>query len=308
MSDAQASSNEGAPVEVEPVTPAPEPQTQVIRRQPKALSQRDPVSIAKHFFASGFFEDVKSMSQAVVKIIAGEEIGIGPMAAIKGITVIEGDLGYSGNLVATLIKRHPVYDYRIKERTNERCEIEFGPAPAPGRDESGEWLPWLDAYGTSEFTVEDAKRAELIKPRGNWMKWPRAMCFNRALTEGVRAHIPDVTAGTPAYTDDEIEEVVETSPVAEQGEAETSAPALPPERIQELADLIRSAEKQLDSEGVNWLDGLNVLLGSLGIDGFSPNESLVDELTKLTPEQSYALEAELRKLVDASTEGGDDAD
>lgn len=274
----------------EQMTPAeaPEPTQVVVRKSPKALSQRDPVQIAEHFYRSGFFSDVKSMSQAVVKIIAGEEIGLGPMAAIKGITVIEGILGYTGNLLATLVKQHETYEYKVTDTTNERCVIEFY---------DGE-----DLQGTSEFSIEDAERAELVKPRSNWVKWPKAMCFNRALTQGVRAYIPDVTAGTPAYTDDEIEEVITTEPAVQ----ETSAATLNPEKVEQLEKGIAAAEGGLAKRGVNWLDGLNVLLGSLGIDGFSPNISLAEELAKLAPEQAEALEAELHKLAETqAVDGGE---
>lgn len=266
----------------------PEPTQVVVRKQPKALAQRDPIKIAQAFFESGYFKDVRTMQQAVVKIVAGEEIGIGPMAAIKGITMIEGQLGYTGNLIATLVKQHPTYEYKVVERTNERCKIEFYVGD--------------ELEGISEFEIADAKRAGLVKTSSNWEKWPRAMCFNRALTEGVRAYIPDVTAGTPAYTDDEIEEVIETAPVADE------APTLDIERVQELIDLIEAAEDELAKGGVNAHDGLNVLLGSLGIDGFDVGTTYADELAELAPEQADALNAELQKMADAAAEqpkGGD---
>jgi len=284
-----------APVKAPEPTPVVEPpaeEAQPVVYQPKALSQRNPVSIAEHFYRSGFFPDVKSLSQAVVKIMAGEEIGIGHMTAIKGITIIEGTLGYTGNLVATLIKRHPTYEYKVLERTNERCLIEFY---------DGE-----DLLGESEFTVDDAEKAELVKPKSNWVKWPRAMCFNRALTEGARAYIPDITAGSPAYTDDEIEEVVTAGPVAAETVQEDG---LPPERLDELLKGYEIAGPHLG--GVNELDGLNFLLGTLGLDGIEPGEGVDDRVTQafrgLTEEQAYELEAEFKQAVDKAEAANADA-
>jgi len=288
----------------EPVAGAPEPavtppEKQVIVRRHKALSQRDPFRIAQAFANSQLFPDL-TVEAAVVKIIAGEELGIGAMAAIKGIDIVKGNLAYRGNLVATLVKQHPAYDYRVKEKTDEKCEIEFGPAPSPGRDDEGEWRPWPDAYGSSEFTVEDAKRAQLLKEDSNWQKYPRAMCFNRALTEGVRAYIPDVTAGSPAYTVDEIEEVViDAEPIRVDAES-TAAPEadLDETRVDHLSKGIEAVKPALEEMGLNFLDGLNVLLGSLGIDGFDPMTPIVESLAMLSPGQADQLDAELQKMAD----------
>ncbi len=255
----------------------------VIRKSPKALSQRDPVVIAEHFWKSGFFKDVKSMSQAVVKVIAGEELGLGPFAAIKGITMIEGQLGFTANLVATKVMQHPDYRYEVKETTNQRCVIDFF---------EGDTL-----RGTSEFTIEDAERAGLVKAQSNWEKWPKAMCFNRALTQGVRAYIPDVTAGIPAYTDEEIEEVV-TETGGEVAEVAQESGGLEPATLAHLVEGIEIAKPQLEKGAANWLDGLNLRLGALDIDAFSPTEEVEKELAKLTEEQAAALDGELQKLAD----------
>lgn len=57
----------------------------------------------------------------------------------------------------------------------------------------------------SRYTIEDAKRAGLIKPKGNWEKSPRSMLRARACSEGVRMVAPEVVAGY--YTPEENEDV-----------------------------------------------------------------------------------------------------
>ena len=94
------------------------------------------------------------------------------------------------------MRESDVYDYRVVEWTNERCAIDFY------RD--GEKLD-----PTVTFTDEDAERAGLNQPtRGgkpsNHMKFPRNMKFARAMSNGVGLHCPDLTAGTPEYTPDEL--------------------------------------------------------------------------------------------------------
>lgn len=82
-------------------------------------------------------------------------------------------------------------------------------------------------------------------------------------------------------------------------EAGVDGTALAPERVEMLVKGCELAEPTLEQGGVNALDGLNVLLGSLGIDGFDPMVPLRESLAKLAPEQADALDAELQKLVEA---------
>lgn len=286
------------PVE-EAAPPASEQTKTIVRKQPKPLSLRDPAQLARAFAESGYWKHVKSPAQAVVIMAAGEELGLTPLASMQGITMIEGQIGYRGNLIATLLRQHEHYDYKILERTDERCTLQFliDGVPIDDPDE-----------GKVTFTVEDAERMELVKPRSNWVKTPRSMCFNRALTEGARAYFPDLTAGTPVYSTDEIEEVI-TEPVVVDAEvvdegAGPETPTLDPERVEHLVKGYELAKPALEENGVNALDGLNVLLGSLGIDGFEPGTSVSEQLSKLTEDQADALDAELQKLVEGQ-EGGD---
>lgn len=155
----------------------------------------DPWKAAQAFKASGMFPDLKSEAEAYVKILAGQEMAIAPMAAIGGINVIKGKATLSANLLATLVKRHPAYDYRVVAHDANVCRIEF--------------LQNGEVNGVSEFTAEDAKRAGL--KGNNWTSYPQAMLFARALTQGVRWYCPDVTAGSAAYTPEELGANVEPS-------------------------------------------------------------------------------------------------
>jgi hypothetical protein len=156
----------------------------------------DPWKAAQAFKASGMFPDLQSEAQAYVKILAGDELGIPPMAAMGGINVIQGKATLSANLLATLVKRHPAYDYKVIAHDTKVCRIEF--------TQNGE------VSGVSEFSADDAKRAGLSGK--NWSNYPQAMMFARALTQGVRWHCPDVTAGSAAYTPEELGAVDEIDP------------------------------------------------------------------------------------------------
>jgi hypothetical protein len=172
---------------------------------------------ASAFFKSGMFPNLKNEAQAYVLILAGEEMGVGPMEAVTGITLIQGKPTMSANLLAALVKRHPRYDYRVADHSDSTCRIEF--------IQDGE------VSGVSEFTLDDAKKAGL---GGNqtWKKYPSALLFARALTQGVRWYAPDVTSSA-AYTPEELgsdvepEDVQNTPPVVQE-----------PEPLSELAQLV----------------------------------------------------------------------
>src|SRR5687767_13340910 len=64
---------------------------------------------------SGYFQDARDAAQAVVKVLAGRELGIGDIAAMTGIYIVKGRVTLSANLMAALVKRSGRYNYRVVE-------------------------------------------------------------------------------------------------------------------------------------------------------------------------------------------------
>lgn len=158
--------------------------------------------ISRAMVASGYFQDVRSVAQAAVKILAGSELGIGAFAAMSGIYVVQGRVTLSANVMAGLIKRSGKYDYRIREHDRAHCKIEFF------QKVDGHW----ESVGFSEYSVQDAKQAGLYRS-GNrgpsaWEAHPDAMCFARSLSRGARWMCPDILSG-PVYEPEELEEETE---------------------------------------------------------------------------------------------------
>lgn len=144
---------------------------------------------------SRYFTDAREAAQAGVKVLAGIEMGFGMFASMTGIHIIEGKPSVGANLLAQAVKRSGKYDYRIAEHTDQVCRINFY--------EDGELL------GESSFSIDDAKRAQVAfkTQKGyptSWGKYPKAMLFARALSQGVRWHCPDVLGGTTAYVPEEL--------------------------------------------------------------------------------------------------------
>jgi len=177
---------------------------------------QDPETLGRVLAASGYFDDARDAAQAVVKVLAGAELGFGPIAAMTGIFIVKGRVTLGANLMAASIKRHPSYDYRIRDLSGEQAAVTFFEHGAE--------------VGTSEFSMEDARRAGLASNE-NWKKYPRNMLLWRALSNGAKFFCPDVFAGAPVYTPDELGADVdpETGEIIDAPPAAIAATARAPE-------------------------------------------------------------------------------
>ena len=146
----------------------------------------DAENAAKAMARSGYFQDSKDAAQAIVKILAGQELGFGPFASITGVYIIQGRPSIGANLMAAAVKGSGRYDYRVTENTDQVCEITFF--------EQGKEI------GKSKFTHADAVKAGTK----NLDKFPRNMLFARAMSNGVRWFTPDAFNGNAVYTPEEL--------------------------------------------------------------------------------------------------------
>lgn len=144
---------------------------------------------ANALHASGFFSDVKTQAQAMVKVMAGAEIGLPPFASMSGIHIVNGKPTLGANLIATLVKNDPRYDYRVKQADNRACILT--------------WYEGGKAVGESGFTIEEANAAGLTGKQ-TWKAYASDMLFARALTRGARRYAPGIFGGAPIYTPDEM--------------------------------------------------------------------------------------------------------
>jgi len=153
------------------------------------MTLQETMTLGDTLAKSGFFSDTRSAAQAVVKILAGKELGFGPIASMTGIHIIQGKVAVGANLMGASVKSDPRYDYRVVALSDERAEVAFY--------EGGTEI------GRSVFTMEDAKAAGLTG-KDNWRKFPRNMLFSRAMSNGVRWYCPDAFGGSPTYTPEEL--------------------------------------------------------------------------------------------------------
>jgi len=199
----------------------------------KAKSGITPHDLAYAFAASGYFHDVRKVSQAIVKIAAGAELGLGPMASVNGIHFIEGQLAPGANVMATLIRRSPDYDYKILELNDLKCTIRYFRRAGN---------KWEQMEPDVTFTIDDARRAGLVKPRSGYEKHPQNMLFARAMSNGFKWHCPELAGGMPLYDKTDMEGIVEGEFV-EEGSA----------GFLQASDLA-GADRQAEAVGQGWPD------------------------------------------------------
>ena len=164
----------------------------IVKMSPKFSIQTfdDAMNVAKAMAASGYFKDSQDASKALVKILAGQEIGLGPFASMTGVHIIQGKPVVGANLIATIIEDDPRYDFRITTHNNEGCSIDF--------------FQNSKKVGESSFNKTDAQAAGLLN-KDTWQKYPRNMYFSRAISNGARWFAAGVFGGAPIYTPDEMD-------------------------------------------------------------------------------------------------------
>lgn len=125
----------------------------------------------------------------LVTIMAGQEMGLSPMASLRAIHVIEGKPVLSADGMIALVLGSGKAEYF--ERTAESdTSVTYETKRVGGKVRQCTW------------TIQMAKNAGLAL-KDNWRAYPRAMLASRAKAELARDVYPDVLAG--CYTEDEIQ-------------------------------------------------------------------------------------------------------
>lgn len=117
-------------------------------------------------------------------ILAGRELGIGPMTSLRHVQVVKGTPTLSAEYKRARVLSAG-HEFDILELNTTRCRV-------AGR-RKGSNKPPLEIT----FTIEDARTAGLIKDKGAWRTRPRRMLFARAGSELCDFLFSDVVNGLP---------------------------------------------------------------------------------------------------------------
>ena len=221
--------------------------------------------IGQIFVTSGFFSDTKDAAQAIVKVMAGQELGFAPIASMTGVYIVKGKVSLSANLMAAAIKRSGRYTFKVLQLDAKECSIEFYEILGGKRE----------SIGISSFTMAEAAQAGLAGS-ATWKNFPRNMLYARAMSNGAKWYCPDVFGG-PIYTPDELGAAVD----GETGEmvdlepekpatvnSATSVPVLPQADVKFISDeqvealgVIRDGLADYDYRQERYLEGVKKVLG-----------------------------------------------
>lgn len=148
------------------------------------LRLADTLAQARGGFIPSHFQN---SAQVAAVILAGRELGVGPMAALRSFYLVNGKLGMDASFVSGRMLAHGVGLEWLRD-DDECASVRLSRAGMP---------PYV-----STFTRQDAERAGLWGS-ATWRKYPRAMLRARAITAGARAYAADCFAGS-VYTPDEL--------------------------------------------------------------------------------------------------------
>lgn len=151
---------------------------------------------AKCYLQSGFAPSAfKTPQQLIICWARGAELGLKPLQAIDGMTVINQRIGIMGDLALAMVRN-----------TGELAKLE--------REYSGEGdnltcTITLQRKGAAEkrfsFSVAEAKFAGIYERSATWKGYPKRMTYYRALGFGLRDEFSDVLKGL--YTSEELEDL-----------------------------------------------------------------------------------------------------
>lgn len=230
--------------------------TELVSRE----SIQETLQLGEVLAKSGFFADARSAAQAVVKVLAGRELGFPTIASMTGIHIIDGKPSIGAHLMAAAIKRSGRYDYRVLRCDKEVCEIEFFALQQGGRE----------SLGTVSMTLQQAVDTGLAlgrdgRPKANWARSADDMLFARCISKGYRRYCPDLTGGVSVYDPDELDNVqaitvvesppqllppeIMTASLPEPQAALVEIPATPPDRITEEQE--REIKEMIEKTGTD---------------------------------------------------------
>ena len=169
-------------------------QTGMTKAEPHGLAVLEPQSFGdlerlSVMVAKSRLFAVQSPEAAVVIMLTGAQLGIPPVAAMRGIHVVEGRAVLSSDLIAAVILRSPECEYlRPVEVSGKRVTMTTkrrGQEPV-----------------SHTWTIEMAQTAELAG-RNIWKKYPHSMLRARATAELGRMVYPELLFGV--YVDGELD-------------------------------------------------------------------------------------------------------
>lgn len=192
-------------------------ETAIVRQAPPVIIPRtldEVIILAEKLSKSSLLPEAlrNKVPEVMMQIMAGQELGFAPMAALRSFSIITGKPVMSADAMVAIVLGSGKCEYfrRVSESATEVTYV----TKRIGQPEQ-----------KCQWTMEMAKVAALHQ-KDNWRTYPRAMLASRAKSELARDVYPDVLAGV--YTSEELEPSRPIVPPTDAIDAEfTEAPTTP---------------------------------------------------------------------------------
>lgn len=158
------------------ITPSP-PESRELTSSVLAMIMQ----LAPTIHASRLFRGISLPEQAAVIMLKGYELGFPLTAAFELIEMIEGKAALKPQGALALLHKSRNFDIKIEDQ-KDGCTV---------------WMKRRDTgfHYTATFTLDDAKRAGVVKAGGAYTTYPAEMFRARAIARCARVVGPDVLAG-----------------------------------------------------------------------------------------------------------------
>lgn len=193
------------------------------REKEFAFDQR----LARMFAVGGAFKDLKTVrtqeeaiGMAMTKIMLGKSMGMEAAEAINAIDMVKEKISISAQAQASRMKRCG-YDWIFEQLDNSGCTLlpmyKGKHIMEVKRDTAGKAMYGADGLpqlvpARISFTLEDAKRAKLVKSDGAYETYPRNMYVARCQTNMRRWFAPESLNGVDIPVSEELREMDEPTP------------------------------------------------------------------------------------------------
>ena len=167
--------------------------TEITIRDMEAL-WKTAAHISRSSFAPEAFRG--KQDEVYAALLTGLELGLGPMASMRHISVIDGKPALSAAMQLALLRRAG-HRIEVVEQTPTRCAI-VGTGPHGDRLEVS-------------YTIEEAKHAGLAG-KNNWTKYPADMLWARCVSRYARRADAGATLGIYSPADWDARDTVTLAP------------------------------------------------------------------------------------------------
>lgn len=229
-------------------------------------------------------------ADVIVSVLAGLELGMTPMAALRGVHVVKGKPVLAADSMVGVVLGRGVAEYFAcveESNTSVTYETKRAGAPHPQR---------------CTWTMEDAQRAG-IAGGDNWKKYPRPMLKARCKAMLARDVYPDVLAG--CYDDDEGAEIDARAPsvVSENMRrfvASATAPVADAEIVESPdATPVESERTPEDVALVAALRAIDATKDRAELEALAPSLQNLDAYAKTVARSAYKARRDVLRAAEA---------